>query len=108
MHNTETLFELFTGAASADAGNAPLDAQAIGEMMGLFFGNTDALAGLAQALAVRFALLASRLKDGDTVNADHVLARLHAAVGQAGQILEGALDLTLLSVIPKEQWGAMN
>ena len=44
MYNTETLFESFTGAASADAGNAPLDAQAIGEMIGNFFSNTEAVA----------------------------------------------------------------
>ena len=108
MYNTNTTSETLAGTASAHTGPAPLDAQAIGEMMGHFFSNTEELASLAQALAVRFALLASGLKDGDAVNSDHVLARLHAAVVQAGQILEGALELTLLSVIPEGQWGTLN
>ena len=108
MHNTETLSETLTGTASTNTGNAPLDTEAIVELMNLFCNNTVALAGLAQALAVRFALLTSDLTNSDPVNADHVLVRLHAAVVQAGQILEGALELTVLSVIPEEQWGAMN
>jgi hypothetical protein len=104
MHINETSSSADDNATTT----VPLDAKTIGISIRNFCDDTASVACSAQELAVRFAVMSSRLRPGDVIDADHLLARLSAAVVQAEQILAGALDLTLLSVITDHRGGTVN
>jgi hypothetical protein len=100
--------ETSSGAASDAPRAVTLDAQTIGKSINNFCADTASVACLAQELAVRFAVMSSQLRPGDVIDADHLMARLSAAVVQAGQILSAALNLTLLCVMTDKRGGTIN